>query len=397
MYRSSWLKLTVGRAAIPCAVTAMVLAGGCAREVLSVDFASQQSIDLATDRQTLLIVGAGFNETSEIVLEISGIRPLHLQTKLNTTGMLEATLSRADLSKDLQAGVRYSASVCVQNAGAKACSDKPLLVTVAPDGSKHTVGTSTSPATVSTSSGGSGPTDTSNARDNTSPTLEGDRQSPTTSATVTSGPDPSPVTPTPGPGDPPTATPTPVLPTTTPTSIPTPTRTPVPGKDVIFLLEGTLNGQEINAADPAVLARPGAAIRGTVRIAVHNTRGHEAIFPLGATYSWGNPETSYWQVSSSVPPAAVTEYTVQIDVVAPSSPGDYFIIIAGTAEHSLAHVMSSTSWEAGIPRWNDGDDVADWDAPAIQSAIRNGYVAAACYLAVRCEFAASAIIVRIGD
>ena len=149
--------------------------------------------------------------------------------------------------------------------------------------------------------------------------------------------------------------------------------------DAISLRSGTINGKALEVDAPTVSLTPEEAISGVVNIRVTNSHGPNAIFPVGATSTWGDHEQSYWSIDSWAPGPATTQYTVQLDLTAPTSPGTYAIIFAALAETSLGHVMSATHWGSGGPRWNNGDDIASWDASQIESAIANGYVNAPSY------------------
>ena len=176
-----------------------------------------------------------------------------------------------------------------------------------------------------------------------------------------------------------------------------PPATPEPkiAQDSIRLLSGSVNGHQINVDDPHIAASPGAPIRGSVRIAVHNGHGRNAMFPVGATTSWGRHQDSYWEIDGWSPGMETTEYTVELDLKAPQGVGEYAIIFAAAAETSLAHVMSATHWAAASLRWDDGDDIAGWDTAQLDSAIRDGFVIAPHFGKSPQRFGASAIRISV--
>ena len=165
--------------------------------------------------------------------------------------------------------------------------------------------------------------------------------------------------------------------------------------DTILLLGGTINAQPLDSDAPMVTVPPGARIQGVVGISVYNSHGGHTVFPVGATPSWGSHESSYWAIDGWAPAIATTEYEVPINLTAPVEPGTYAIIFAALAETSLAHVMSTTPWPTGDPRWNDGDDVASWGDGEIGSAIHNGYVHTVDYPSRQDRFGAAVIRIEV--
>ena len=185
----------------------------------------------------------------------------------------------------------------------------------------------------------------------------------------------------------PTATPQ-AVPTTNPVLRPEPATPiqPTPSSeaeplndDRVFINGGTLNGQQIDSANPSLSVTPGQSISGSVNLTVENGHGGHAIFPVGATTTWGDHESSYWSLPIHPPAFGSSQGKVTINLTAPSISGVYAIIFAAQAETSLAHVMSGTHWASSRPRWDNGDDIAGWDASQIDFAIGNGYVRAPQY------------------
>ena len=151
---------------------------------------------------------------------------------------------------------------------------------------------------------------------------------------------------------------------------------PAPEGDRIVLHGGTLNGNHIDSTNPSLRVPPGQSISGTVDLSVTNHHGGHAIFPVGATTTWGPHQTSYWRLPIRPPAFGTSRQEVSINLTAPEQPGNYAIIFAAQAETSLGHVMSGTHWPSGGPRWDNGDDVAGWNTSQIDFAIAHGYVLA---------------------
>ena len=161
--------------------------------------------------------------------------------------------------------------------------------------------------------------------------------------------------------------------------------------DAVLFSAGTLNGQRLSTVTPSLSVTPGQAISGTVHIAVQNDHRPGAIFPVGATPTWGDHQSSYWSVDHSAPSFSTTPYEVPVALTAPSTPGVYAIVFAAAPETSLAHVMSATRWYSGPPQWNNGDDIAGWVASRVNFAMVNGYVIAPSYPEDSYHFGATAV------
>jgi hypothetical protein len=374
---------------------------GCNREVLSISFVNRGEVEVAKDSENLLIIGSGFSEDTRVTLESDETTSVDIESSLTNTGMLEANLSREVLLKDLEAGKPYDMAVCVQNGESQKCLEEPLSIIVVPIVARP----STTTTTVTTASALAGTGQSSSSASNgtsgfqepaTSTPIAADEGVP--SGDQASGPTPTDLpdvlTPTPSPTPSPTLTPTPT-PTFTPWPTPTPTR--IPKEDAAVLHGGMLNGRAIDPVDPVVVVAPEDTISGRVSVTFDNSHGPGVVFPVGATTSWGDPETSYWQVTSSVKPQASVRYSVSVNVVAPSEPGTYFIVMVGAAENSIAHVMSATRWSAGIPIWDNGDEVAKWSESQIDLVIAGGYLTAPCYPETDFKFGAAAVKVQVED
>ena len=144
----------------------------------------------------------------------------------------------------------------------------------------------------------------------------------------------------------------------------------------VLLNGGTLNGQSINSANPTLIVAPGEAITGSVKLTVHNDHAASALFPVEATPTWGDHESSYWDVPLSVPAYGSVQGDASVDLTAPDTPGEYAVIFVAQAEFYNGFVASATHWFSGRQQWNNGDDVAGWDDDTIDFAIANGYVRA---------------------
>ena len=181
--------------------------------------------------------------------------------------------------------------------------------------------------------------------------------------------------------------------------VPPPEPTGPQNGDRVYLTGGTLNDQAIASANPTLTVAPGQRITGTVDLTVHNDHFGGAIFPVVAMPSWGDHERSYWRVPLRVPAFSNASDSTRVNLTAPDTPGEYAIIFVAQAETTGGHIASATHWASGGPRWDNGDDVAAWDASTIDFAIQNGYVLAPQHGwdEAKAHFGAAAVKVVVTD
>ena len=144
----------------------------------------------------------------------------------------------------------------------------------------------------------------------------------------------------------------------------------------LFIASGTLNGVNLDPANPIITVQPGESITGEVSLLADNGWDPNCVAPLAATPSWGEHSSSYWGINSWIPTGQSNHSTsIPTGLTAPTEPGLYYFYFAFRGEMTYANVMSLTSWaHPGGNVWNDGVDVADWNNNQAQSAIDSGYV-----------------------
>ncbi len=145
--------------------------------------------------------------------------------------------------------------------------------------------------------------------------------------------------------------------------------------DRVALVGGRINGVALTTQQPAITVAPGQAVRGSLEILVDTAREPTANFPVILTPTWGDHAMAYRVVTPSAA-AGASNLVMPVSAVAPELPGQYAIIVAGAAETEAAFVASGTNWPQEWPRWNNGTDIAGWDADRIESATRSGWTAA---------------------
>ncbi len=150
----------------------------------------------------------------------------------------------------------------------------------------------------------------------------------------------------------------------------------------IRVLSGTGAFASVSDANNVLNVSSGATLNGTIELSVLNLAPGDAVAPLIYTPSWGNHSSSWKQINGWVP-TGQSDQQAQMSLVAPTTPGTYHIIFAVGWETSADHVASGTSWGIGkdlgygwvnnYDVWNDGNDIADFNAAQLSSAQINGW------------------------
>jgi len=162
-------------------------------------------------------------------------------------------------------------------------------------------------------------------------------------------------------------------------NIPSQAQTPVTMK--LFLADaGLVNGTVINAQNNTISVSAGATISGSVNLTSVNDRRANDIVPVIYQPSWGNRETSYQTINSWVG-TGTQSLTANLNLTAPTTPGNYIIYFASGAELNSAQVASSSNWQwnGGQSVWNDGNDIADLNLSQISNSISDGYTVISSY------------------
>jgi hypothetical protein len=162
------------------------------------------------------------------------------------------------------------------------------------------------------------------------------------------------------------------------------------------IVRAELNGRSMEPSDPVIDVGPGQAIEGQVELRAYST-WKEAAIAFGMTASWDRHSTSVVDYGGFFSPVNGLRRDVRVDLRAPSKPGEYYIIFAFRGEFTAAQVFSATNWTVGNPKWDNGDDIADWPRSMVWQAIRDGRVAAAYAAPEDSAFyvPACAIVVRV--
>ncbi|MBT3266037.1 RNA polymerase sigma factor [Candidatus Poribacteria bacterium] len=148
---------------------------------------------------------------------------------------------------------------------------------------------------------------------------------------------------------------------------------PISVRDRVLLRSGRIGSVSLDAHRPTYTAYPGERLRGSLYVSAVNDHGAAAEVHVIETPTWGDRRTAFRAVAGPLPPGP-TELRVEIDRLAPTSPGTYHIIVASSAETAPEFVASGTNWSNSRSRWDDATDIAAWTAPMAQEAMNNGFV-----------------------
>jgi hypothetical protein len=135
---------------------------------------------------------------------------------------------------------------------------------------------------------------------------------------------------------------------------------------------GELAGQRLDGNNPRIVVEPSAGIGGRVHLSVRNDMGANAIAPLAATPTWGEPEQAVWEIEHWVK-TGTTEHKAGVNLTAPQTPGKYYIVFALAGTYNVAQIMSGThpGWDAD---WARGNNVARQPPHVFRKAMEQGWV-----------------------
>jgi hypothetical protein len=118
----------------------------------------------------------------------------------------------------------------------------------------------------------------------------------------------------------------------------------------------TLNDIEIDLDNPVISVQTGTPIVGDVTITASNFYGcSTCIMPFAWTPTWGTHSSSWVQIDGFVPHNKTSNYTANINLIAPAVPGNYYLWFIMSAKYNASEMMANDRPAV----WGDGDDIAD--------------------------------------
>jgi hypothetical protein len=137
----------------------------------------------------------------------------------------------------------------------------------------------------------------------------------------------------------------------------------------VRLDSATLNGQGLSTSNPELRVTPGSRITGTVTFTVENVQPGSWITPVIWVTSWEKGTVANGKVRVVAGDIRSTkQFTINIDITAPSNTGTYYIGFFAGWMYSPDEVASNDH----PPNYGDGDDVWDMKQSDWESVIKNG-------------------------
>jgi hypothetical protein len=146
-----------------------------------------------------------------------------------------------------------------------------------------------------------------------------------------------------------------------------------PGLATARLLDGTLAGQRVRGPSARIEVLRNTLINGIVQME-YNAPWPAASVWVSMTPTWGRPKDVGRDLSPVMTPVRRDVMDVPIDVLAPATPGHYWILVLMDAEPSGGFALSRTNWTMGEPVWDDGNDVASFSDSTIRRSNVDGRV-----------------------
>ncbi len=139
------------------------------------------------------------------------------------------------------------------------------------------------------------------------------------------------------------------------------------------VLDGQLAGQPVQGDHAGITVAPGAPISGVIQMQ-YNSHWRAASVWLAMTPTWGDPALVGEDILQLATPAQDNVVDVPVDLVAPTAPGHYWILLAIAAEDQGGFILSRTNWTTKTPVWGDGNDLATLPDSVIREANRTGVI-----------------------
>lgn len=147
----------------------------------------------------------------------------------------------------------------------------------------------------------------------------------------------------------------------------------------IHLSSGSLSGQSLEPNNWEIVVEVGQSIEGQLTFDAVTAWHSGAVLAAGYTWTWGDRDSSITPISTTgVAKSGSSVLPSTVDLVAPESPGTYYIVFGLAAEYDISALFSGTNWTYSGPIWNDGNDAFDMTDSQWEQASASGYLNWSC-------------------
>jgi hypothetical protein len=142
------------------------------------------------------------------------------------------------------------------------------------------------------------------------------------------------------------------------------------GQDGFRIISVKANGMPVGE-DLIVMAKARDSLRFDV-VFEYTTMHSTANYIVGAMPTWGRRDASAIRLAGLPRPVVNAWRSVSFAVAPPGQPGEHYVVILMDMEDTVEHMFSGTSWQTGVPVWNDGNDILDQPREVFEDLRRSG-------------------------
>jgi len=141
----------------------------------------------------------------------------------------------------------------------------------------------------------------------------------------------------------------------------------------VRIIGGDRDFSNISPNNKIVTMAPGSTLSGNVRLStVNNIHASENI-PFIMITSWGTHSSSWQSIQEKISVGA-NDYTENVSLQLPTSPGTYYLVFAFANEINGQYIAALSDSSLGSPNWNSGKTLADLSSIQIFQAQQNGHI-----------------------
>jgi hypothetical protein len=140
----------------------------------------------------------------------------------------------------------------------------------------------------------------------------------------------------------------------------------------VQITSGTGSFSGISTSNKQISVLQGGSISGSITLTTKNEWSPFSTVQMIWTPSWGTHSSSYVTANASVSTGTSVHTVGGMNLVAPFTVGQYYMVFAFREEGTGGHVASATSSALGGPTWDDGNDIAGFSSTQVSEAQLNG-------------------------